>query len=172
MPCFSVHPCSIALTSSHSFMSVLQLLSHTPMVLEFLLQQSETNFDGSVQQHERNRKILRCLLSWVRHYTDVSYGFLQFCHSAYYVALFLSFNHGSGQDIFCFGSRLSYINKNIHPSRASSKAFCHLEFILVWSQYVQVKAGCFSEISPGTLPAHPLLNFLFNSLQVFQFSCT
>ncbi|KAL5154477.1 Transportin MOS14 [Glycine soja] len=70
-----------------------ELLSHTPMVLEFLLQQSETNFDGSVQQHERNRKILRCLLSWV-------------------------------------------------------------------------KAGCFSEISPGTLPAHPLLNFLFNSLQV------
>ncbi|KAL2320426.1 hypothetical protein Fmac_029395 [Flemingia macrophylla] len=35
------------------------------------------------------------------------------------------------------------------------------------SHYTQeVKAGCFSEISPGTLPAHPLLNFLFNSLQV------
>ncbi|RYR54088.1 hypothetical protein Ahy_A06g029355 isoform B [Arachis hypogaea] len=45
------------------------------------------------QEHERNRKILRCLLSWVR-------------------------------------------------------------------------AGCFSEISQGTLPAHPLLNFVFNSLQV------
>ncbi|KAL2319410.1 hypothetical protein Fmac_028379 [Flemingia macrophylla] len=29
-----------------------------------------------------------------------------------------------------------------------------------------VKAGCFSEISPGTLPGHPLQNFLFNSLQV------
>ncbi|KAK4272279.1 hypothetical protein QN277_020861 [Acacia crassicarpa] len=70
-----------------------ELLSHTPMVLEFLLRQSENNFDGSVQQHERNRKILRCLLSWVR-------------------------------------------------------------------------AGCFSEIPQGTLPAHPLLNFLFNSLQV------
>ncbi|KAL2344548.1 hypothetical protein Fmac_005833 [Flemingia macrophylla] len=28
-----------------------------------------------------------------------------------------------------------------------------------------VKAGCFSEISPGALPAHPLLNLLFNSLQ-------
>ncbi|XP_025658533.1 uncharacterized protein [Arachis hypogaea] len=70
-----------------------ELLSHTPMVLDFLLQQSELSFDGSVQQHERNRKILRCLLSWVR-------------------------------------------------------------------------AGCFSEISQGTLPAHPLLNFVFNSLQV------
>ncbi|RYR54087.1 hypothetical protein Ahy_A06g029355 isoform F [Arachis hypogaea] len=70
-----------------------ELLLHTPMVLDFLLQQSELSFDGSVQQHERNRKILRCLLSWVR-------------------------------------------------------------------------AGCFSEISQGTLPAHPLLNFVFNSLQV------
>ncbi|KAI4350398.1 hypothetical protein L6164_004856 [Bauhinia variegata] len=70
-----------------------ELLLHTPMVLEFLLQQSEKVFDGSIQQHERNRKILRCLLSWVR-------------------------------------------------------------------------AGCFSEIPQGTLPAHPLLNFVFNSLQV------
>lgn len=43
-----------------------QLLSHTPMVLEFLLQQSEKSFDGCVQLHERKRKILRCLLSWVR----------------------------------------------------------------------------------------------------------
>jgi len=66
-------------------MSVLQLLSHTPMVLEFLLQQSEINFDGSVQQHERNRKILRCLLSWVRHYTDDSFGFYIFAN--FYVAL-------------------------------------------------------------------------------------
>ncbi|KAL2965113.1 hypothetical protein AAZX31_16G041800 [Glycine max] len=81
------------ISSLHKSHYTQELLSHTPMVLEFLLQQSETNFDGSVQQHERNRKILRCLLSWV-------------------------------------------------------------------------KAGCFSEISPGTLPAHPLLNFLFNSLQV------
>ncbi|XP_061372363.1 transportin MOS14 isoform X2 [Gastrolobium bilobum] len=79
--------------SSHKNHYTQELLSHTPMVLEFLLQQSEINFDGSVQQHERNRKILRCLLSWVR-------------------------------------------------------------------------AGCFSEISPGSLPAHPLLNFVFNSLQV------
>ncbi|RDX94405.1 Transportin MOS14 [Mucuna pruriens] len=81
------------ISSLHKSHYTQELLSHTPMVLEFLLQQSEMNFDGSVQQHERNRKILRCLLSWV-------------------------------------------------------------------------KAGCFSEISPGTLPAHPLLNFVFNSLQV------
>ncbi|KAJ7976335.1 Transportin like [Quillaja saponaria] len=70
-----------------------ELLSHTNMVLEFLLRQSERSFDGSLQLHERNRKILRCLLSWVR-------------------------------------------------------------------------AGCFSEVPQGTLPAHPLLNFVFNSLQV------
>uniref|UniRef100_A0A5B7BA30 Putative importin-13 isoform X2 n=1 Tax=Davidia involucrata TaxID=16924 RepID=A0A5B7BA30_DAVIN len=70
-----------------------ELLSHTPMVLEFLLQQSEKRFNGDIQLHERNRKILRCLLSWVR-------------------------------------------------------------------------AGCFSEIPPGSLPAHPLLSFVFNSLQV------
>ncbi|KAL5581494.1 hypothetical protein UlMin_013936 [Ulmus minor] len=70
-----------------------ELLSHTPTVLEFLLQQSEKGFDGGTTLHERNRKILRCLLSWVR-------------------------------------------------------------------------AGCFSEIPPASLPAHPLLNFVFNSLQV------
>ncbi|WJX18485.1 peroxidase [Trifolium repens] len=28
-----------------------------------------------------------------------------------------------------------------------------------------VRVGCFSEISPETLAAHPLLNFVFNSLQ-------
>ncbi|KAB1211378.1 Transportin-3 [Morella rubra] len=72
-----------------------ELLSHTPTVLEFLLQQSEKGFDGGAQLHERNRKILRCLLSWVR-------------------------------------------------------------------------AGCFSEIPQGSLPAHPLLNFVFNSLQVLS----
>ncbi|KAL5058902.1 hypothetical protein RYX36_030506 [Vicia faba] len=80
------------INSLHKSHYTQELLSHTPMVLEFLLRQSEINYDGSVQQNERNRKILRCLLSWVR-------------------------------------------------------------------------AGCFSEISPGTLAAHPLLNFLFNSLQ-------
>ncbi|KAK6928618.1 Exportin-1/Importin-beta-like [Dillenia turbinata] len=70
-----------------------QLLSHTPMVLEFLLQQSEKSLDTVNQLPEGNRKILRCLLSWVR-------------------------------------------------------------------------AGCFSEIPCDSLPAHPLLNFVFNSLQV------
>ncbi|XP_028119066.1 uncharacterized protein LOC114315996 isoform X11 [Camellia sinensis] len=63
------------------------------MVLEFLLQQSEKRLDAGIQLHERNKKILRCLLSWVR-------------------------------------------------------------------------AGCFSEIPPSSLPTHPLLNFVFNSLQV------
>lgn len=79
MCCVCVHPFSLTLTSIRAFMSVLQLLSHTPMVLEFLLQQSEINFDGSVQQNERNRKILRCLLSWVQNYTDDSFGFASRC---------------------------------------------------------------------------------------------
>ncbi|XP_058003753.1 transportin MOS14 isoform X2 [Hevea brasiliensis] len=70
-----------------------ELLSHTPTVLEFLLDQSQKIYDGGVQLHEKNRKVLRCLLSWVR-------------------------------------------------------------------------AGCFSEIPQGSLPTHPLLNFVFNSLQV------
>lgn len=70
-----------------------ELLSHTSAVLEFLKQQSEESFNGAIQLHERSRKILRCLLSWVR-------------------------------------------------------------------------AGCFSEILPVSLLAHPLLNFVFNSLQV------
>ncbi|OAY85542.1 Transportin-3 [Ananas comosus] len=69
------------------------LLSHTPTVLEFLRLQSELRLDNGIQFHEKNRKILRCLLSWVR-------------------------------------------------------------------------AGCFSEIPPASLPTHPLLNFVFNSLQV------
>uniref|UniRef100_A0A161WSF4 Uncharacterized protein n=1 Tax=Daucus carota subsp. sativus TaxID=79200 RepID=A0A161WSF4_DAUCS len=71
----------------------MQLLSHTPMVIEFLLNESEKYIDGVVQLHERNRKLLRCLLSWVQ-------------------------------------------------------------------------AGCLSEISAPSLPAHPLLSFVFNSLQV------
>ncbi|KAJ6873624.1 hypothetical protein NC651_032471 [Populus alba x Populus x berolinensis] len=64
-----------------------ELLSHTPMVLEFLLEQSQKISDGGVQLHERNRKVL-------------------------------------------------------------------------------VRAGCFSEIPRDSLPTHPLLNFVFNSLQV------
>ncbi|KAL8139982.1 hypothetical protein V2J09_006003 [Rumex salicifolius] len=70
-----------------------ELLSHTPMVLEFLKQQSEKMLEDVNQLHESNRKILRCLLSWVR-------------------------------------------------------------------------VGCFLEIPSGSLPSHPLLNFVFNSLQV------
>lgn len=31
----------------------------------------------------------------------------------------------------------------------------------------QVRAGCFSEVSPSSLPTHPLLNFVFNSLLVY-----
>ncbi|XP_051140247.1 transportin MOS14 isoform X2 [Andrographis paniculata] len=42
-----------------------ELLGHTPMVFEFLMQQFEF-FGSSVQTHEKSRKILRCLLSWVR----------------------------------------------------------------------------------------------------------
>lgn len=74
---------------------VPELLSHTSSVLEFLLQQSKESFDGVIQLHDRNRKILRCLLSWIR-------------------------------------------------------------------------AGCFSEILPVSLLAHPLLNFVFNSVQVLS----
>ncbi|XP_044466271.1 transportin MOS14 isoform X2 [Mangifera indica] len=81
------------ISSAHRSQYGQELLSHTPMVLEFLLQQSEKSFDGGVQLHERKRKILRCLLSWVR-------------------------------------------------------------------------AGCFSEIPQGALSTHPLLNYVFNSLQV------
>uniref|UniRef100_A0A0E0BJZ3 Exportin-1/Importin-beta-like domain-containing protein n=1 Tax=Oryza glumipatula TaxID=40148 RepID=A0A0E0BJZ3_9ORYZ len=45
-----------------------ELMAHAPAVLEFLLAQSENTAaaaDG-VPLHERNRRILRCLLSWVR----------------------------------------------------------------------------------------------------------
>ncbi|VAI05521.1 transportin MOS14-like isoform X3 [Triticum dicoccoides] len=44
-----------------------ELLTHAPAVLEFLLAQSEkpAAADG-VPLHERNHRILRCLLSWVR----------------------------------------------------------------------------------------------------------
>ncbi|WOL00603.1 transportin MOS14 [Canna indica] len=70
-----------------------ELLSHTSTVLQFLLLQSEQRLDNDIKLHERNRRILRCLLSWVR-------------------------------------------------------------------------VGCFSEILPASLPTHPILNFVFNSLQV------
>ncbi|PIA33633.1 hypothetical protein AQUCO_04100212v1 [Aquilegia coerulea] len=70
-----------------------ELLSHTPTVLCFLLHHSEQKIDDDMQLQSRNRKILRCLLSWVR-------------------------------------------------------------------------AGCFSEIPPLSIPTHPLLSLVFNSLQV------
>ncbi|KAK4346143.1 hypothetical protein RND71_032482 [Anisodus tanguticus] len=70
-----------------------ELLSHTSVVLEFLHRQSDMSFDSSIQLQGRHRKILRCLLSWVR-------------------------------------------------------------------------AGCFSEIPPSSLAGHPLLGFVFYSLQV------
>lgn len=164
MCCVCVHPFSLTLTSIRAFMSVLQLLSHTPMVLEFLLQQSEINFDGSVQQNERNRKILRCLLSWVQNYTDDSFGFASRC-------ILLELHLFAGQDILCL-VLLLYFNMEILLSRASSKLFYCLLILFFYDLCVQVRAGCFSEISPGMLPAHPLLNFIFNSLQVIQFSYT
>ncbi|XP_039825064.1 importin-13-like isoform X4 [Panicum virgatum] len=45
-----------------------ELLAHAPAVLEFLHSQSEKvpADDDGVPLHERNRRILRCLLSWVR----------------------------------------------------------------------------------------------------------
>uniref|UniRef100_A0A2P2LXD2 Proteasome subunit alpha type n=1 Tax=Rhizophora mucronata TaxID=61149 RepID=A0A2P2LXD2_RHIMU len=81
------------ITSAHRSQCCQELLLHTPTVLEFLLEQSQKTSDGVIHVLERNRKVLRCLLSWVR-------------------------------------------------------------------------VGCFLEISQGSLPAHPLLNFVFNSLQV------
>ncbi|XP_077250127.1 ARM repeat superfamily protein isoform X2 [Tasmannia lanceolata] len=81
------------INSARRFQYSQELLSNTSTVLEFLLHQSERRVDDGIQLGERNRKILRCLLSWVR-------------------------------------------------------------------------AGCFSEISPSSLPTHPLLNFVFNCLQV------
>ncbi|XP_078159617.1 ARM repeat superfamily protein isoform X1 [Carex rostrata] len=70
-----------------------ELLSYTPTVLEFLIMQSERRLDDGLLFHERNRKIVKCLLSWVR-------------------------------------------------------------------------AECFSEMQPASVAQHPLLNFVFNSLQI------
>ncbi|KAF6134047.1 hypothetical protein GIB67_038338 [Kingdonia uniflora] len=42
-----------------------ELLSHTSKVLDFLLHQSDQRVHA-IPLHDRNRKILRCLLSWVR----------------------------------------------------------------------------------------------------------
>ncbi|KAL5724540.1 hypothetical protein ACHQM5_007785 [Ranunculus cassubicifolius] len=83
--------CNISLTLRYQYGQ--ELISHTATVLGFLLHQSEQRIDDSAQLHLRNRKILRCLLSWVR-------------------------------------------------------------------------AGCFTEVPPMSISTHPLLNFVFNSLQV------
>lgn len=40
-------------------------------MLEFLKHQSEESFDSVIQLHERSRKILRCLLSWVGQICDI-----------------------------------------------------------------------------------------------------
>ncbi|CAH9088958.1 unnamed protein product [Cuscuta epithymum] len=81
------------ISSVQRFEYGLELLSHTSMVFKFLLEQSKKNIDCGAQNHHRNKKLLRCLLSWVR-------------------------------------------------------------------------AGCFSEIPPGSLSTHPLMDFVFDSLQV------
>lgn len=83
--------CSISTARRYEYER--ELLAYTPMVLEFIVQQFEKTFGNGAEHHDRNRKILRCLLSWVR-------------------------------------------------------------------------AGCFSEIPLSLLPAHPVLNSVFNSLQV------
>ncbi|CAM6097582.1 unnamed protein product [Calypogeia fissa] len=69
-----------------------ELLSHTGAVLEFLLQNTKTENMENSQLHDKQRKVLRCLLSWV-------------------------------------------------------------------------KVGCFLEIPQSTVPSHPLLSFVYNSLQ-------
>ncbi|KAJ3671776.1 hypothetical protein LUZ60_007855 [Juncus effusus] len=43
-----------------------ELLLYTQTVMEFLLNQSEQRTNDGIKFHERNKKILRCLLSWVR----------------------------------------------------------------------------------------------------------
>ncbi|ERN06419.1 transportin MOS14 isoform X1 [Amborella trichopoda] len=84
---------NLGLGPTYKWRFAQELLSHTPKVLEFLLHQSNRRVEDVNQLHERNRRVLRCLLSWVR-------------------------------------------------------------------------AGCFSEIPASSLPMHPLLNFVYSSLQV------
>lgn len=55
--------CSIDARSRCKF--TRELLSHTSIVLEFLLLQSEQNLENGIPLQEKNKKILRCLLSWV-----------------------------------------------------------------------------------------------------------
>ncbi|KAL3697054.1 hypothetical protein R1sor_011130 [Riccia sorocarpa] len=69
-----------------------ELLSHTGAVLEFLLQHTKSESMENTPLHDKQRKVLRCLLSWVR-------------------------------------------------------------------------VGCFLEVPQSSIPTHPLLNFVYNSLQ-------
>ncbi|BFI28436.1 transportin-3 [Marchantia polymorpha subsp. ruderalis] len=69
-----------------------ELLSHTGAVLEFLLQHTKNDSMENSQLHDKQRKVLRCLLSWV-------------------------------------------------------------------------SVGCFLEVPQSSIPTHPLLNFVYNSLQ-------
>ncbi len=60
---------SVYLTSLPTlFPELWQLLSHTGAVLEFLLQLCNDKGLQNTPLHERQRKVLRCLLSWVRRY--------------------------------------------------------------------------------------------------------
>jgi transportin-3 len=60
---------SVYLTFSPTlFPELWQLLSHTGAVLEFLLQLCNDKGLQNTPLHERQRKVLRCLLSWVRRY--------------------------------------------------------------------------------------------------------
>ncbi|KAM7509352.1 hypothetical protein LguiA_019805 [Lonicera macranthoides] len=61
-----------------------ELLLHTPLVLEFLLQQSEKRFDDGIQLHENSRKILRCLLSWVYNLLPCLDWYLDICANTCY----------------------------------------------------------------------------------------
>ncbi|CAB4275551.1 unnamed protein product [Prunus armeniaca] len=66
-------------------------------------------------------------------------------------------------------SNISSADRNQYGQELLSHTPMVLEFLLQQSEKGfdgGVRAGCFSEIPHGLLPAHPLLNFVFNSLQV------
>lgn len=84
---------NVTVDSARRWQFTQELLSHTGAVLEFLLQQTKDNTIQSSLLHDRHRKVLRSLLSWVR-------------------------------------------------------------------------VGCFLEIPETSVPSHPLLGFIYDSLQV------
>lgn len=71
---------------------LLQLLAHSSMVLEFLMQQTEEGFESHVQTHDKSRKILRCLLSWVR-----------ICNS-FFISIIVSPGNGVVSGNICFST--------------------------------------------------------------------